>query len=193
MQETDYRLIEDMLRFKRSKLRSELLGFLTKQKDEEMEQCIKRLLADKKEEKRSAGLDLLLRLSRKKEKAAFYTRVKSLARMIEKPTDKEQIMLEEILGERTTSVLDMKGYGIYDPDAPVTIPDMEEGRDAVLACIPLSEDEIIKKIKKLDALIYENRDYEYDSINGEKQLLENGYIRLKSSADVNRFEDGYHC
>ena len=70
---------------------------------------------------------------------------------------------------------------------------MEEGRDAVLACIPLSEDEIIKKIKKLDALIYENRDYEYDSINGEKQLLENGYIRLKSSADVNRFEDGYHC
>ncbi len=191
LQETDYRLIEDMLRFKRSKLRSELLGFLTKQKDEEMEQCIKRLLADKKEEKRSAGLDLLLRLSRKKEKAAFYTRVKSLARMIEKPTDKEQIMLEEILGERTASVLDMKGYGIYDPDAPVTIPDMEEGRDAVLACIPLSEDEIIKKIKKLDALIYENRDYEYDSISGEKQLLENGYIRLKSNADVNCLEDGY--
>lgn len=50
----DYRQMEDMLRFKRSHLRSELLELLMKQKDAEMEECLKRLLADKMEEKRSA-------------------------------------------------------------------------------------------------------------------------------------------
>lgn len=44
-----------------------------------MEDCLKRLLTDKKEEKRSGGLDLLLRLSKREEKAAFFARVKQLA------------------------------------------------------------------------------------------------------------------
>ncbi len=63
LERQDYRLIEDMLRFKRSSLRGNLLEMLMKQEDEDMEPCLKRLLEDKKEEKRSAGLDLLLRLS----------------------------------------------------------------------------------------------------------------------------------
>lgn len=97
LREQDYRLMEDMLRFKRSKLRKELLEFLMGQEDASMEGCLKRLLADDREEKRSAGLDLMLRLSKNKEKEGFYQRVKSLAAEIENPTDKEKILLEEIL------------------------------------------------------------------------------------------------
>ncbi|MDE7310626.1 MAG: DUF4132 domain-containing protein [Eubacterium sp.] len=191
LREPDYRLIEDMLRFKRSRLRSELLDFLMGQEDAGMEQCLKRLLSDKKEEKRTAGLDLLLRLSKKTEKAAFYEAVKPYAQAIEKPTDKEKVLLEEILGERTLSAADQKGFGIYNPDAPVDIPKLDVGRDKILECLPLPEQEIIDKIKKLDALIYENRNFEYDAAFGGKQILENGYAKLADTSGEDRDFSGY--
>lgn len=180
----DYRLIEDMLRFKRSRLRSELLELLMQQEDSDMEECLKRLLADSREEKRSAGLDLLLWLSKQKEKADFYFRVRTLATVIETPTDKEKVLLGEILGDQTAVVSGQKGFGIYDPDALEEIPESEEGRDAILRCLPLSEKELIRKIKKLDALIQEHKDYEYDTMFGDKQLLGNAYVPVKKESGV---------
>lgn len=186
--ETDYRLMEDMLRFKRDRLRSRLLEMLEGQDDQCMEGCLKRLLADKKEEKRSAGLDLLLRLSKKPDKAEFYHRVKSLAGTIQKPTDKEKILIEEMGltvtgqtpdgGKRFLRASDQKGFGIYDPDALPDIPDSDEGCDEIHRCLPLSEKEVIAKIKKLDAVIRENRDYEYETASGDKMLLGNAYMEM---------------
>lgn len=182
LQGRDYDLMEDMLRFKRSTLRRDLLELLMGQEEAGMEQCLTRLLADKKEEKRTAGLDLMMRLSKDKKKAAFYRRVRPLAAAIEKPTDKEKVMLEEILGTGAASVTEQKGFGIYDPGAPVQIPEWEEGHDKICQCLPLPEVQIIAKIKKLDALIHQYRDLSYDSINGEKELLGNHYMRLETSA-----------
>ena len=180
----DYRQMEDMLRFKRSNLRSELLELLMQQKDADMEECLKRLLADKREEKRSAGLDLLLRLSKQKEKADFYCRVRTLAEAIETPTDKEKVLLGEILGGQTAEISEQKGFGLYDTEAPEEIPKPEEGRDAVLRCLPLPEKELIQKMKKLDELIDENKDYEYETVFGEKRLLGNDYVQLKNQANA---------
>ncbi len=180
----DYRQMEDMLRFKRSHLRSELLELLMKQKNADMEECLKRLLADKREEKRSAGLDLLLRLFKQKEKADFYCRVRTLAAMIETPTDKEKVLLGEILGQQTAEISEQKGFGLYDPEAPEEIPESVEGRDVVLRCLTLSEKELIQKMKKLDELIEENKHYEYESILGEKRLLGNDYVQLKKQANA---------
>lgn len=189
--EREYRLMEDMLRFKRAKLRSALLEFLMEQDDRCMEECLKCLLADRKEEKRSAGLDLLLRLRDAPDKAEFYKSVKELAAGIEKPTDKEKILLEEILGEEQTSVLDQKGFGIYDPDALEEIPEWEEGRDAVMKCCPLQEKDIIEKIKKLDAFFRENRNYEYAKTSGEKELLGNAYYPEKKGGIQGSYQDRY--
>lgn len=178
-QQEDYRLMEDMLRYKRSNLRNQLLEFLMEQEDGEMEECLKRLLKDKKEEKRSAGLDLLLRLSRKEEKAAFYGKVKALAAEIEKPTDKEKVLLEEILGEQKEFAAAKKGFGLYDPEAAIEIPMPEEGNDALLLCVSLSEQEVIQKIKKLDAIFKEHENDEFVTASGEKQLLLSGYVPKK--------------
>lgn len=189
----DYRLMEDMLRFKRSKLRSRLLKFLEGQDDACMEACLQRLLTDKKEEKRTAGLDLLMRLSKRKERSVFYQKVQPMAGLIQKPTDKEQVLIEEILGvqEELVPVSEQAGYGIYDPDACPDLPTPDEGRDAVRRCIPLTEDEIIRKIKKLDALIREYKDYEYEARSGDKQLLGNAYMGLKDTAWKNEPYDMY--
>ncbi|MCI8373572.1 MAG: DUF4132 domain-containing protein [Lachnospiraceae bacterium] len=175
LQKDDYRLIEDMLRFKRSRLRGQLLQFLMQQNDAEMEPCIKRLLNDKKEEKRTAGLDLLLRLSKKKNKQKFYDRVKTLAAEIKTPTDKEKVLLEEILGSEKNPAANQKGYGLYDPEAPAAIPQMDEGNDALIQCVPLTEQEIIQKVKKLDGIFKAHENDEYENSSGEMQLLANGY------------------
>lgn len=184
LEREDYRQMEDMLRFKRSNLRSELLELLMKQQDSDMEECLKRLLADKREEKRSAGLDLLLRLSKQKEKADFYCRVRTLAANIEIPTDKEKVLIGEILGQKTAEISEQKGFGLYNPEAPEEIPKPEEGRDAVLRCLLLSEKELIQKMKKLDELIEENKHYEYETSFGEKWLLGNDYVQLKKQANT---------
>ncbi len=179
LEETDYRLMEDMLRFKRSKLRGQLLDLLMGQNQACMEQCLERLLKDTKEEKRDAGLDLLLRLSKKEDAAALYRRVKPLAAAIKNPTDKEKILLEEILSENENSAASQKGFGIYDPDAPEILPAPEEGRDAIFRCLPLTEEQILQKIKKLDAIIQENKDYEYETSSGDRALLGNSYAACK--------------
>lgn len=189
--EREYRLMEDMLRFKRAKLRSALLELLMEQDDKGMEECLKRLLADKKEEKRSAGLDLLLRLRDEEDRAEFYKSVKELAAGIEKPTDKEKVLLEEILGEEKTSVLEQKGFGIYAPDAPEELPEWEEGHDAVMKCFPLPEKDIIEKIKKLDTFFRENRNYEYAKTTGEKELLGNAYYPEKKGGIQGNYQERY--
>lgn len=217
LEQADYRLMEDMLRFKRSRLRSQLLEFLEGQQDADMEACIGRLLADKKEEKRIAGLDLLLRLSRQKKRAGFYNKARLLARTVQKPSDKEKILIEEILQEnilknhllddenrqkenqndknkidavpirqKTGLSVRKRGFGIYNPKAYFDIPDFDEGCDAIKACIPLSEKEIISKIKKLDELVRENRDLEYDSAFDGSRILGDSYVRLRGAKEAGR-------
>ena len=179
LEREDYRLMEDMLRFKRSSLRRELLSFLMTQDDGGITECLKRLLKDKKEEKRSAGLDILLRLSKDSERTALYEKAKPLALAVENPTDKERVLLSEILGGEKSRAADDIGFGLYDYKALEEIPEVSAQADAVKACMTLTEKEVIEKIKKLDNLIREHKDYEYLSASGETQLVGNSFWRLK--------------
>lgn len=181
LESQDYRLMEDMLRFKRSGLRKELLRFLMGQEDTDMAACLKRLLEDKREEKRSAGLDLLLRLSKEEGKEAFYESVKPMASLLQAPTDKEKILLKEILGEETPSGAEEKGFGLYDPDAAEELRPIATDPDVLKKCIPVSEREIIRIIKKLDEWIREHKDYEYDSKFGQKELIGNSFSLKKDA------------
>ena len=179
LEREDYQLMEDMLRFKRSGLRIELLDLLSGQADEDMEACLKRLLSDKKEEKRTGGLDLLLRLLKQNEKAAFFERVKPLASLVENPSDKEKLLLSEIFGEQQSMAAEKKGFGFYDPDAEAEIFMPKIGKDTLKRCLALPEETIIEKLEKLDALIDAHKEEEYRSIWGETQLIGNAWKRMK--------------
>ena len=85
-----------------------------KQKEEALLACVQRLLTDKKEEKRSAGLDILLRLSKDQKKAALYQQARSLVTLVAKPTDKEKIMIQELQNETSAQTTREDGYGIYN-------------------------------------------------------------------------------
>lgn len=162
-----------------------------KQRDEQMEICLKRLLEDRLEEKRGAGLDMLLRLSRDETRKELYQKVKPFALTVSQPTDKERILIQEIMGENQENAADRKGCGIYDPDAPekqlgAAAPARQtlmkesggekEWRQAIL---PMSETEVLEKIHRLDCLVKQYKDYEYDAGTGDAVLLGNRYLSLK--------------
>ena len=188
LEDEEYRLLEDMLRFKRSSLRGVLIGLLMGQKKPHMKMSLKRLLQDKKEEKRSAGLDILLRLSKEEREKDFFREVRDMSCLVEKPTDKERILIDEILGSEKETAEDKPGYGIYDPAVPetmLTAAEEEEYSPAALfrECMPLSEKEAVQKLRRLDQLFEEYKDYEYLSSDGQTTLLGNGYKPLKDAGE----------
>lgn len=169
----DFALIEDMLRFKRSALRKQLIDLLMTREDEGLKASLGRLLADKKEEKRTAALDMLMQIrkdSRRKELAASLA---GLEQSIEAPTDKEKILIRELSGqggEQAENSTDGES-ALYDPAAELLVPEREPDRGVIGGCLPLPEKQVIGIIKKLDDLIDRYRDYEYESADGEKILL----------------------
>ena len=179
LEQEEYGLLEDMLRFKREGLRGILIGLLMEQPEERMPECLRRLLSDKKEEKRSAGLDMLLRLSREPKSAGLYESVRTMTELVEKPTDKEKILIQELQGASGEKTEEKKGYGFYDPEAPeellIPVPETEAPAPEELfrLCMPVTEAEAVQTAKKLDRLIAQHKDYEYKAHNGETYLLGN--------------------
>ncbi len=74
-----YAQLESMLRYKNADIRSKLITQLLRQQDAPLLACVERLLADKKEEKRSAALDIILRLGKAEERQALYAQCCRLA------------------------------------------------------------------------------------------------------------------
>ncbi len=175
----EYIMLENMLRFKRSGLRSHLIALLMQQNDEQIQASLQRLLQDKKEEKRSAGLDILLRLSKEESRARLYQSVRSMAELITEPTDKERILIQEIGGNQETKTELKKGFGLYDPDAPVQPKKLERDAKTVLSWLPITETEAIAILKKLDKLVEEYKEYEYTPINGDKELIGNRFDLMR--------------
>ena len=188
IKEEEYILFEQMLRFKRSDLRTVLIEFLMKQKEEALLACVQRLLTDKKEEKRSAGLDILLRLSKDQKKAALYQQARSLVTLVAKPTDKEKIMIQELQNETSAQTTREDGYGIYNrqlkeellcplpADTSLTLTKKE----LLQTCMPVTKKKIAELYKKLDRLFQTYKDYEYISDNGQTMLLGNEYWPLQT-------------
>ena len=98
IEEANYLQMEAMLRYKAADMRASIIGFLYQQSDEKIEGSIERLLGDSKEEKRTAGLDLVLQLSRDEKRKKVYTRCIKYVEKIENPTSKEKVLIDNVLG-----------------------------------------------------------------------------------------------
>ncbi len=94
--EAHYRQMEDMLRYKNADMRATLIGLLMRQEDAALETTVARLLADKKEEKRSAGLDIILQLGKDEARKPLYGRCRLLTAESALGSTKEKILAEQI-------------------------------------------------------------------------------------------------
>lgn len=127
-----YRKMEELLKYKAADARANLIGLLLRQDDDALFESIRRLLQDKKEEKRTAALDLILQICKDKERNALAERCRAALSEFDAPTDKEQILLVQILGNAEAS--EIAGEDSLYTDADIYVPVLQES-DYLSNCI----------------------------------------------------------
>lgn len=189
-----YLMLEDMLRYKAADMRENVLSLLIGMDDEALYSCTERLISDKKEEKRTAGLDIIMQLQ-KSGRRALYERCLPLVPQIAAPTTKEQILIDQLrpVGEQTDEKTE--GHGLYtskDTYTPVLDPDyISECEKEFERYFPSSEligsgkgkpdTRFMELLKALDALIEEHGNEEFTDIFGDKLLLGSKEGTLKTN------------
>ncbi len=165
----DYRLIEKNLKYKTG--RSETLALLRKQDKAALTDCIGRLLLEKSEESHMGALDLALEV--KKEDPDEFARLKPLLSNLSQPTGKEQVILDELLGEKSQvqDIVNTPGYGLYDVGKEWVIPELSVDEKEASQLFSWGEKECIRSLKALDALIEANKEREYKTAWDSEEIL----------------------
>lgn len=169
----DFEELKSLLRYKTEDIRRNVLDLLEKQKENELYTCIEELVSEKKEEMRTGGLDLIVRQKKKQNKELF-EKVSSLALKIENPSQKEQIIIEELTGKSSVDeILKVKGYGLYNPDVIIDLPEFHGDLEYIKQVFDKEQNELEAILKKLDDVIEKHKEVEYTNEYGETCLLNN--------------------
>ena len=180
-----YKMLEDMLRYKAADVRENIIELLIGLGDDELFECAKRLISDKKEEKRTAGLDIIMQIGKDEKRSGLYERCLPLAKLIEKPTTKEQILIDQLAEGGTEKQQDVYGHGLYTENDSYE-PKLSE--QFIDECIKVFTEffpssviagkkaakgkaDFEEPLKALDKLIDENKNYEFTNKWGEKVLF----------------------
>ena len=186
LNEKQYSMLEDMLRYKAADIREHVIVLLMKMDDDRLYQCAERLISDKKEEKRAAGLDILIQIGKDENRKALYERCLPLAELIKEPTTKEQILIDQLRSAGNASSEEAEeGHGLYTSEDCYK-PELD--RDYLEECISVfkkyfpssevfgdgkakSDDSFVKALQALDDYIEEHRNEEFKSWSGDTVLL----------------------
>lgn len=176
-----FRQLEDMLRYKAADIRSKIIKILLKMNDDELYGCVKRLLSDKKEEKRTAGLDIIIQLSKDTERSGIFDRCLELVEAISSPTSKEKILIDQLRTDKSSGDMPY-GWGLFsenDSYSPVWDEEYIESARAlfgeyfpgskIIGGEPVYDIEPV--LRKLSDLIEEHKNDEYTNRFDEKALL----------------------
>ena len=137
-----YPILEDMLRLKKADVRENVIKLLSGMDADKKKEMILRLLGDKKEEKRTAGLDFVLQLKNAENNIATYREYVECVKNMTSPTTKEKVLIDEILCGQKEEYSQENGYGLYDANADyVPVFDeafLKEGVEAFAEIFPES-------------------------------------------------------
>lgn len=198
LKDRHYKMLQEMLKYKSADMRKKIIDLLFKQKNEKILESAKELVSDKKEEKRTAGLDMIIRISESDSDEDIKKDFTDLVSLIEKPTSKEQILIDRISGE-TKTANDEEGYGLYkETDSYEPVIDMEfiaSCKEDFIKLFPSTKlfgnkpagkiTQLLKSkggkqeldlngiLTALDKLIEEHKNDEYTDYYGETRLLGN--------------------
>lgn len=179
----EYRELENHLRLKNADMRNTLLSFLYDLGGQDMEDMIKRLLADKGEEKRLGALSLIKMLKDDEGRRAEYEAALEHLDLIADRTDNEQVIINDIT--EGTSKSDCAGSEkelLYDKDAtyePVLDLDwIKECEKRYAALFPGYDSGNNDKnaglkdlLRSLDNIVHEHRNDEFTKYSGETVLF----------------------
>ncbi len=171
--EEEYETIEGFAKYKTADLRKGVITLLKKRSAEDLKKSILRMLAAKDENIRLAALDLLLFAISKYEESDFSNEIAAVS-AIESPTDREQILINEITDPNTSEEMTPEnGYGIYDPKVYVKTVDFEPNIEKVSNWFSVSKSELTQMHLALIKLIDDNANLQFKGYDGEERLLGN--------------------
>lgn len=185
LEKEHYIILEEMLRYKAADIRQNVITLLCGQEDDDLSQSVERLLKDGREEVRTGGLDLVIQLKKDPSRNSLADRCINIVKTMENPTAKEQILVDELCGKgESETVLNEKGYGLYDPEAGFAIPEIKADRKLFEEFYNLSGNRLKEIIDKLDVFIDMHKDLSYMAANGEENLLGNGLHAVSYDSEV---------
>lgn len=127
-----YLQMEELLKYKAADARENLIKLLMKQDDDALYGSVSRLIADKKEEKRTAALDIILNLSKDEKRGELFGRCRELTKSMTAPTTKEKILLDSIFAADNVQLSEHAKPLYTDADEYFPeIPDNELTRECV--------------------------------------------------------------
>lgn len=103
LEDENYSQMEAMLKYKAADMRETLISFLYRQEEQKLLMTIRRLLGEAKEEKRTAGLDLVMQVMKDDAKESLRPVCRAEVEALENLTAKEQILADTILGQGADS------------------------------------------------------------------------------------------
>ena len=169
----EYEKIESFSRYKKADLREGVIKLLKKRDDEGLAVSITRMLQNKDENVRLAGLDLL-KYSLSERKKENFDNAKAAASAIENPTEREEILINGIVQINVASkVTAANGYGLYQVGVKPPVYHATADLSVVQNFFSTTEKDLDQMFGALWKIIDENANLEYKDENGEEKLLGN--------------------
>lgn len=210
--EENYAQMEDMLKYKAADMRSNLIELLYGQDDDSLYGTVERLISDKKEEKRTASLDIIMQIKKDDSRTSLYERCVPLAKSLTDASTKEKILIENIIGGDEEEDISQDKILYTDEDKYVPdIPDNEKTDKFIKAFMDVFPDSRLKdsinkaklktpNLKKcktakqaledcrmLSECIYMHRNDEYKRPNGEVTNIDSDNY-FHSMTDENSYD-----
>lgn len=189
--------LQDLLKYKTGDLRQRVICLLLKQSPPRLCASLEDLLSDPVPEKRLGALDILLTIRTQPVYSETYRCSLPFVEAIENPSDKEKILIDQLLGESVSKRIYTKEnvFGLYEkdslianPDIRVPLPPADKTFDVKKAFPLLQERSFLNKllgkrqerlyeiVQKLSDLIVLNAQYEYKDRYGDTVLLGNEFL-----------------
>jgi hypothetical protein len=163
-----------LLTRKSDDIRKNILSMLSKLSDSDLKTSIDFLVNAKSEEQRLAGLDLLQQLKKQNRLTSFVEQSAKAFSERKKIATKEELILHDLLAQNVEVYDEKNGYGLYDPSKRIAMPTIEKPTSGFFVekmygkpmfGLSMSLEKLHEELKKLDALITENENYEYEVID----------------------------
>ena len=157
----EYALLMDLLSLKTPEIRKNIIEIILKTEEAQRADLLKALLADKVENRRLAGLDILLAL--KKDKTVNDKTITGLLTLLPKSTEKEQVLIQTLQASEAEDYSKENGFGIYDANEfPDLKPDLTIRNPKLWAELhAISAERIQTLLASMMQLIAEHKGYQY--------------------------------
>jgi len=180
LEKEDFEKLEKFYTRKTGEIRANVTVLMMKADDNYLNESMDRLLKSSKEDVRMGGLDILVSLSKDRNRFKFYNEAKNKMLKFESPTDREEVIINSLLNIKKAKA-DNK-YNLYNPKINMDMTKVEDkvnnleteadDRD-IKEIFTMEKEDALLIIKKLSLIIEKNKTKSYKNLYGCEEILGN--------------------